>query len=73
MAQQDQQRLWSAGTQVQSQAWHSGLTIQGFRSCSFGHDCDSNLISGLGTSHAMGWPKMKKKKEKKKKKQLARQ
>ena len=69
----DRWHLGSTVTLVQSPTWHSGSRICQCHSCSFGHDCDSNLISGLGTSHAMGWPKMKKKKEKKKKKQLARQ
>ena len=50
--------LESAGKQVQSPAWHSGLRIQHCRSCGLGHDCSLDLIPGLGTPYASGRPKM---------------
>ena len=52
------QQLWSSGTQVQSPAHHSRLRIQ--RCCK----CSVDLIPGLGTPYAMGWPEKKKKKKK---------
>ena len=59
VAQGDRQCLGCAGTQVPSPAWHSGLRIQHCHSCSLGHDYGSDLILGLGTPYAMGWPKKK--------------
>ena len=56
------QYLWSAGTQVWSLAWHSGLRIWCCRSCCIDHNCGSDLVPGLETQHSMGWPKKKKKK-----------
>ena len=42
-------------------AWHSGLRI--WSCCSWGwcvhHNCGWDLIPGLGTPYAAGWPKMK--------------
>ena len=58
--------LGSTGSQVQSLAQHSGLRIQRCFSCGLGHDCRSDLISGLGIPYASGRPKKKKKKKKKK-------
>ena len=57
---QDQQHLGSS----EMQARLRGLRTQRCHSCSLVHYCGSNLIPGLGTSHARRWPK-KKKKEKK--------
>ena len=56
MVQRDRQCLGSAGMQVQSLARHSGLRIQ--CCCSFGSD----LIPGLETPYATGWPRKGKKK-----------
>ena len=53
----DQWRLWSTGTQVGPLAWRSGLRI--WLCCNWVPD----LIPGLGTPHAMRWPKKKKKKK----------
>ena len=64
MVQQDQWRLGSAGTQVQSQAQHSGLCIWHCRSCGLGHNCSSDLIPGPETPYSEGQPKKKKKEEK---------
>ena len=47
MVQRDWQHLGSTGTQVQSQAWHSGLRIQ----CCSGRNCGSDLFPGLGTPY----------------------
>ena len=41
-------------------AWHSGLRIQHCRSCSSSCSCSLELIPGLGTPYAAGWPKKKK-------------
>ena len=41
-------------------AWHGGLKDLG-PSCSVGYNCGSDLIPGLGTPYAKGWPKKKKK------------
>lgn len=62
MVQSDQQRLWSAGTEVQSPA--SGLRSQHCHSRGIGHNCDWDLTPGSGTPYAGGQPKMKKKKKK---------
>ena len=43
---------WFTGLSL---AQHSGLRIQ---HC---HNCSSDLIPGLGTQHAVGWPQTKKK------------
>ena len=60
VAQQGQQGLERAGSQVGFLAQHSGLRIQHFCSCGW------DLIPGLRVPYATGWPKMKKKKERKK-------
>ena len=57
MAQWDLQHLGSTGTQVQSPAWHSGVRIQHCHSNGLGLNCGSDLIPGLGTPYALGWPK----------------
>ena len=44
------QYLWSAGTQVWSLAWHSGLRIWCCRSCCIDHNCGSDLVPGLETA-----------------------
>ena len=62
MAQWDWPRLGSAGTQVQSLAWHSGLRIQRSHSCGLSHNCSSDLIPGPGAPHSLGRPKKEKKK-----------
>ena len=64
MAQRDQRRLGSAGTLVCSLAQHSRSTIQCCPSCGLGHNYGSDMIPGLETPYALGWPK-KEKKEKK--------
>ena len=64
VVQQDWWPLGRAGMQVHSPAWHSGLSFQSFHSCGLGQDRGLNLIPGLGTPCAMGWPKKKKKKKK---------
>ena len=61
-AQQIRQCVGSAGTQVQSPAWHSALRIQCCCSCGLGGNCGSDLIPGLVTPYAAGQPKKKKKK-----------
>ena len=66
MARWDWQHLCSMETQVWSLAQHSGLRIWHCCSCSVGHSCSSDLIPGLGTPCAMGWPKKKEKKKREK-------
>ena len=63
VAQWDQQCLGSTTAQVPSSAQHRGLRIQRCYSCSLGHICGLDLIPGLGTPYAMGWPKKEKKKK----------
>ena len=63
VVQWDWWHLWSAGTQVISQAWHCGLRIQHYNSCGVGHNCGLDLIPVPGTPYAAGWPKMKRKKK----------
>ena len=60
VVQWDQQHLWSAGMQVRSPAWHSGLRIPHCHRYGLDHNCSSDLIPGLGTPYAMGWPKKEK-------------
>ena len=67
MVQRDQQRLWNAGTRVQSPAPGSGLRACCCHGCGAGCDCGLDLIPGLGTPYAMGQPEKKKAKKKKKK------
>ena len=50
----DRCHLGSAGTQVWSPAWHSGLRIPHCQSCSF---CCLDLIPGLGTPYTLERPK----------------
>ena len=65
MEQWDWWHLGSAGSQqVQSPAQHSALGIRHCCSCSLGHDCGLDLISGSRTPYAVGQPKMKRKKKK---------
>ena len=54
--------LGSAGTQVQSPAWHNGLRIWHCRSCGLGPNCGLDLIPGPGTPYAVGPPPPQKKK-----------
>ena len=70
VAQRNQRHLWSAGTQVQSPAWQSGLRIPHCHSCGIGHSCGSDLIPGPGTPPAVGWPKKRRRRRKKKKKPM---
>ena len=53
--------LWSARTQVQSLAWHSGLRILCCCHCGIGSNGSLHLIPGLGTPCAMGQAGKKKK------------
>ena len=62
----DRSCLWSTRKQVPSLAWLSGLRIWHCRCCSIGCNCCLDLISGPGTSCAMGWPKNKQTKKPKK-------
>ena len=62
VVQGDQYHLRSAGTQVQSPAWHNWLRIWYCGSCGLGHRCCSNLIPRPGTPCTLGWPKKEKKK-----------
>ena len=64
MAHGAQRCLCSAGTQVPSQAWHSGLKIWCSHNHSTGHNWDSDLIPSLGTPYTVGLPKKKKKENK---------
>ena len=52
MVQWNQQSLCSAGTQIQSLAWYSGLRIQHCHSCGIGCSCGSDLIPGPGIPYA---------------------
>ena len=56
VVQWDRWHLVSVGTQVLSQAQHSGLRIQCL-SCGVGQDFGSDLIRGPGAPDAAGWPK----------------
>ena len=58
----DQWHLGSAGTQVQSLAWHSGFQDPALPQRGLGHNCGLDLIPGLGTPFATGQPQKKKKK-----------
>ena len=57
MAQQNTRCLGSFGTQVQSPAQCSGLRIHHCCRCGLGHNCDLDLIPGLGTPYAAWQPK----------------
>ena len=59
VSQWDQQCLGSAGMQVQSLIWHSGLRIQQCHSCGLGHNCGSDLIPDSGPPYASRQPKKK--------------
>ena len=52
--------LGSAGTQVQSPAWDSGLRIWHCCSCGLGRSYSLDLIPGPGIPYAAGGPKEKK-------------
>ena len=54
--------LCSTGTQVRSQAQHTGLRIHHCRSCGVGCNCGLDLISGQATPYVVGQPKIKEKK-----------
>ena len=45
------------GLEVRSPAQHSGLRIWCCSSCSWDHDCSSDVIPGPGTPYAVGRPK----------------
>ena len=62
VVQWDQQHLWSPGMKVGALAQHSQLRIWHCHSFSLGQNCGSDLIPGLRTPYATGWPKKKKKK-----------
>ena len=47
VAQWDLRHLWRAETQVRPPVWHSGLRVWCGHSCSVGHNCGLDLISGL--------------------------
>ena len=64
IAQRDRWCLGSNGIQAWFPARHSGLRIQHCCSCGLGHNYRSDLILGLGTPLASGWPKKKKQKKK---------
>ena len=64
VARRDPHHLGSAGAQVQSLAWLSGLRIQCCCSCGLGCNYSSDLIPGWGTPYAAGRPKKGKKKKK---------
>ena len=65
MVQQDRWHLWSAGTQVQSPAQHSGLRIWCCCSYGLGSNCGSDQIPGPRTFICQGVAKKEKKKKKK--------
>ena len=54
---------WACWTQVRSLARHSGLRIPHCCSCGLGPNCGLDLIPGLGTPYATGWPKKKRQKK----------
>ena len=60
MLQWDQRSLGSAGMQVRSLAWLSGLRIWHCCTCALSRDCGSDLIPGRGTAYAVGRPKKEK-------------
>ena len=61
MVQWDWQHFCSAGTQVQSLAWHSGLRILHGPTCSVGLNCGWNMTPGLELHMPQGAKKEKKK------------
>ena len=63
VVQWDQWHLGSSGMQVGSPAWHSGLGIQCCHSCGLGHNCSSDMNTGLRTPYAVGQPKKKERKK----------
>ena len=64
MAQQDGWYLGNAGMQVPYSAQRSGLRTWHCHSCSLGCNRGSDLIPGLGTPYAAGWPKKRKERKK---------
>ena len=50
-------QCWDAGLMPGQARWVKDLTLL---SCTVGHNCASDLIPGLGTPYASGWPKKKK-------------
>ena len=66
----DQWHLYSAGTQVQSLAWHGGLRIPSCRSCGIGCNCGLDLILSLGIPYALGQPKKERKESKREHREL---
>ena len=63
LSQRDRWHLGSAGTQVWSPAWHSGLRIQSCCHFGLGRNYSSDLIPGLGNSICLGVAKKEKKKK----------
>ena len=63
VTQHDWWNLCCSRTQVPSPVWHGGLRIWCCHSCSISCNCGLDLIPGLGTPCADGWPKKKKKKK----------
>ena len=64
VTQQDRRHHGSAGMQVRTLAWHSGLRIRNCCSCTLGHKYNSDLIPGLVIPYAAGQPKKREKKKK---------
>ena len=60
VVQQDWQCLGSAGTQIQSQAWHSVLRIPCCHKYGLGSNYGLDLIPDSGTPYVKGQPKMEK-------------
>ena len=60
VVQQDLGCLWSSGMQVQSPAWHGGLSIQCCCNCSIDHNCGLDLILGQEAPYASGGQERKK-------------
>ena len=62
-------RLWSPEMQVRSPPQQNRLRIRHCHSCGVGHNYGLDLMPGLGTPYATGWPKKREKKKKRKKKE----
>ena len=60
-------RLWSPEMQVRSPPQQNRLRIRHCHSCGVGHNYGLDLMPGLGTPYATGWPKKREKKKKERK------